>query len=155
MLLGGQSSSANGKKAQGLPSMPNLPKLESSETQVDVSLLDVMGIEDFLSLLKTRTENNSRELLKETSTMAHQLKASRELLSICSSLFSNEVSTKMIDRLQDSAYTILNAERIYIFELDPTGKELVVKRSRDKRAEGLRIPANAGIEGSSIRPYVH
>jgi len=127
-----------------------LPKLDSSETQVDVSLLDVMGIEDFLSLLKTRTENNSRELLKETSTMAHQLKASRELLSICSSLFSNEVSTKMIDRLLDAAYTILNAERIYIFVLDPTGTELVVKRSRDKKAEGLRIPAHTGIEGDVV-----
>ena len=54
-----------------------LPKIETQEASVDVSLLDVMAIEDFLSHLKTKTENNWKDLWKESCVLAEQLKASR------------------------------------------------------------------------------
>ena len=69
---------------------------------------DVMGIDDCLSLLKNRTDNNPKELWKEMIIMAHQLKASQELLSIDSSLFSNKRAVVI-----ESAHVILNAERVY------------------------------------------
>jgi len=128
----------------------SLPRIDANETQIDVSLLDVMGIDDFLALLKTRTENNSKELWKETSTLAHQLKASRELLSIGSSLVSNQASKKMLDRLVASAVTILGAERIYLFEKESTSDELVVKYSSDRSAIGVRVPISSGIEGDVV-----
>eukprot|EP00981_Chlorochromonas_danica_P010607 scaffold3290_cov165-Ochromonas_danica.AAC.50 len=89
---------------------------------VDISMLDVMTVEDFLSLLKNKTENNSKELWKETCVIALQLKAARELLSI--------------------------AERVYILEVDSSGKELVVTHSKDESAMGVKIPVNSGIEGN-------
>ncbi len=140
----------NGKKVQGLPL--NLPRIESSETVIDASLLDIMKIDDFLSLLKTRTDNNPKELWKEMVTMTHQLKASRELLSIGSSLISNKANKSIMDRLIESAHVILNAERVYIMEIDPTGSDLVVTYSKDQRAVGLKIPLKSGIEGNNTLP---
>lgn len=136
---------ASPKKTQGLPL--SLPRIEPNESSVDASLLDVMGIEDYLSLLKNKTENNPKELWRETSLLAMQLKASRELLTIGSSLFSNSASRKILDRLIESSHVILNAERVYLLEIDPSGTELVVTYSRDQQAVGLRIPLSIGIEG--------
>ncbi len=136
----------NGKKVHGLPL--NLPRIESNEAVIDAALLDVMGIEDYLSLLKNRTDNNPKELWKEMITMAHQLKASRELLSIGSSLFSNKANRAIMDRLVESAHVILNAERVYLMEIDPTGSDLVVTYSKDEKAIGLKTPLRTGIEGN-------
>lgn len=137
----------NGKKVQGLPL--NLPNVQSAQTDIDTALLDVMGIEDYLSLLKNRTDNNPKELWKEMITMAHQLKASRELLTIGSSLFSNKANRDHLARLTESAHVILNAERVYLMEIDPTGCDLVVTYSRDQQAIGLKIPLRTGIEGKT------
>lgn len=140
------SPAINGKKGHGLPL--NLPRVESNEAVIDAGLLDVMGIEDYLSLLKNRTDNNPKELWKEMITMAHQLKASRELLSIGSSLFSNKANRAIMDRLVESAHVILNAERVYLMEIDPTGSDLVVTYSKDEKAIGLKTPLRTGIEGN-------
>lgn len=138
--------SPNGKVLHGLPL--SFPKIESHES-IDAALLDVMGIEDFLSLLKTRTDNNPRELWKETSMLASQLKASRELLTIGSTVYSNKVSRSILDRLIDASHIILNAERVYLLEIDPTGKSLTVTYAKDQRAIGRKIPINSGIEGKT------
>jgi hypothetical protein len=84
--------------------------------------------------------------------MALQLKASRELLSLGSSLFSNNATNNKLvfERLIEASHILVNADRVYLFEIDPTGKELVVKFSRDHQAIGLRIPVNTGIEGAFI-----
>eukprot|EP00598_Pedospumella_elongata_P002990 CAMPEP_0184985152 /NCGR_PEP_ID=MMETSP1098-20130426/13956_1 /TAXON_ID=89044 /ORGANISM="Spumella elongata, Strain CCAP 955/1" /LENGTH=1248 /DNA_ID=CAMNT_0027509227 /DNA_START=172 /DNA_END=3918 /DNA_ORIENTATION=+ len=142
------SPAINGKKGHGLPL--NLPRVESNEAVIDAGLLDVMGIEDYLSLLKNRTDNNPKELWKEMITMAHQLKASRELLSIGSSLFSNKANRAIMDRLVESAHVILNAERVYLMEIDPTGSDLVVTYSKDEKAVGLKTPLRTGIEGDVV-----
>lgn len=143
---GAPSPTLNGKVLHGLPM--SLPKIESNETVVDAALLDVMGIDDFLSLLKSKTENNPRELWKETSTLALQLKASRELLSIGSSLYSSKVNRAILDRLIDSSHVILNAERVYLLEIDPTGTNLVVTYSKEERAIGRKFSLKEGIEGT-------
>ena len=148
MHNGAPSPTLNGKVLHGLPMC--LPKIESNETVVDAALLDVMGIDDYLSLLKTKTENNPRELWRETSALALQLKASRELLAIGSSLYSSKVSRAILDRLIDSSHIILNAERVYLLEIDPTGTHLVVTYSKEQRAIGRKFSLKDGIEGTSV-----
>jgi hypothetical protein len=133
-----------GKVAHGLPL--SLPKIESNEA-IDAALLDVMSIEDFLMLLKNKTENNSRELWKETTMLASQLKASRELLTIGSTVYSSKVNRNILGRLIDASHVILNAERIHLLEIGPSGTHLTVTHSKDQRAIGRKIPVNVGIEG--------
>ncbi len=106
-----------------------------------------MGIEEWLFLLKGKTENNYKEVWKETCILALQLKASRDLLSIGSNLFSNKSNRKILDRLIDSTYVILGAERVYLLEIDQSGKDLVVTHTREDHSLGLRIPITQGIEG--------
>lgn len=128
----------------------NLPKANPNEPLVDVSMLDFMGIEEFLHILKSRTEHNSKELWKETCTLAVQLKASRELLSIGSNIFSNKSSNKILDRLVESTHIILGAERVYIMEMVPGSNELEVTHSRDDAVIGMRLPISDGIEGCLV-----
>lgn len=128
-------------------STPHLPKLGATESVVEVSLLDVMDVEDFLHLVKTKTDSNWKELWKETCLVVNQLKAARELLSIGSSLIGNKPTRKILDRLVEVSHIMLNAERVVVMELDPSGNELVVTHSREERLIGLRIPSQSGIEG--------
>lgn len=135
------------KQDRRLKPIIQLPKIDLHESTLDVSLLDVMAIEDFLSLLKSKTEPNWKDLWKETCIFSKQLKAARELLSIGSNLISNKSSRKILDRLVDVTHTLLSADRVTILELDSTGRELIVTHSRDDKLAGFRIPATAGIEG--------
>lgn len=128
--------------------MSNLPRLESTESMVDISLLDMMDTDEFLSALRNKTENNWRDLWKETTVMVNQLKAARELLSIGSHLIGNKTTRKILDRLLEVTYILLNAERVYILELDPSGKELIVTHARDEKSIGLRVSSASGIEGA-------
>lgn len=127
--------------------IPALPKIESHESNIDVSLLDVMAVEDFLSLLKGKTESNWKDLWKETCIFTKQLKAARELLSIGSNLISNRSNRKIIDRLLDVTHILLGAERVVILEMETGGKELAVTYCKDEKALGTRISALSGIEG--------
>jgi hypothetical protein len=151
MLYQRSNYQKNGRKLTAIPnnlaSLPHLPRLETNESAVDISLLDVMGIEEYLTLLKTKTDNNSKELWKASCTLAVQLKASRELLSIGSNLFSNKSNRKILDRLVESTYVILGAERVYLLEIDSTGRDLVVTHSKEEYSIGHRFAANRGIEG--------
>ena len=121
---------------------------QSSESLIDIALLDVMGIEEWLFLLKGKTESNSKELWKETCLLALQLKASRELLSIGSNLFSNRAGGRVLDRLVEATRVILGAERVYLLEIDSTGKKLVVTHTHENLPkENREIPISMGIEG--------
>eukprot|EP01032_Pedospumella_encystans_P015995 gene15995-18267_t len=55
-----------------------------------------------------------------------------------------------MDRLVESAHVILNAERVYLMEIDPTGSDLVVTYSKDEKAIGLKTPLRTGIEGDVV-----
>jgi hypothetical protein len=145
-------SAANGSNhIRKSPKIPALPKIESHESSIDVSLLDVMAMDDFLSLLKNKTDSNWKELWKETCIFTKQLKAARELLSIGSNLISNRSNRKILDRLLEVTHVLLNAERVLIFEIDRTSdaRELVVTYANEEKLLGTRIPALTGLEGKS------
>lgn len=119
----------------------------SDEASVDINILDY-DVEAFLSRLKKSSDGNSSHLWKDLVKVVYQLKASRELLSIGSHLFSNKTKVNFVDRLIESTHIILNAERVYVFEIDPTGRSLVLTHTKDKNVIGSKIPIEIGIEGN-------
>jgi hypothetical protein len=131
-----------------------LPKIETQESSIDMSLLDVMSIDDFLTHLKTKTENNWKELWRESCIFAEQLKASRELLSIGSSLLEHKANRNILNRIIEVTRILLSAERVAILEVNENGKDLVVTHSLDERLIGVRLPTSSGIEGE-LYPHFH
>lgn len=130
--------------------IPLLPKIEPTESNIDMSMLDVMNEQDFLSLLKGKTDGNWKELWKETCLIVQQLKASRELLSIGSGLIGAKSNRKILDRLVSVTRTLLEAERIAILEYEPATSELVVTHAHDESIYNIRLPINSGIEGKAM-----
>jgi hypothetical protein len=142
-----QTFSAFYKSKSKPKSATQLPKIESQESSVDISLLDVMAIDDFLSHMKSRTEHNWKDLWKETCVIAEQLKASRELLSIGSNLLSHKSSRSILNRLLDITKVLLDAERVIIMELDTAGHDLIITHALDEKLIGVRSAVASGIEG--------
>lgn len=138
----------NGKKvSHGLPL--SLPRVEPTESVLDAALLDVMSAEDFIALYNRTTDGNPGKASREMNIIIQQLKASRELLAIGSSLYSNKVTKSIIERLIEASHIILGAERMYLLELDTTGTQLVVTYAKEQQAIGQTLPINIGIEGKS------
>ena len=132
------------------------PILQKSPTEmyVDISLLDIMGIDEFLSVLKYRTENNQKDTWKEIAAIVSQLKASRELMFVESHLYSSKLiksddpamMIKLIDRLVESTRVIFDVERLNIYEIEVDTDELVLTHSTDKQIVGIRYLSKDGLE---------
>ena len=116
---------------------------------VDLSLLDMMGFEEFLVMLKNRTENNNLALWRVSCALAGQLKGSRELLSLGSYLSSNNNNvTKVFDRLIDTAYFLLNAEHVYLLQMDHEQMDhFVITHSRSAAVIGTKINISSVYDG--------
>lgn len=119
----------------------------NSDLTGDVSHLDFMGIEDFISITKEKIGCNDTQMWNAACDLAGQLKESRALLSLASYLSSNDGLMSIIDRLIDTAYLILNAENIYLLQIDPNG-ELVVTHSRIEEAVGSKFPQQEFLAGA-------
>ena len=147
------SSIAELKKSKSGLLAPILQK-SSTEMYVDISLLDIMGIDEFLSVLKYRTENNQKDTWKEIAAIVSQLKASRELMFVESHLYSSkilksddpEVMIKLIDRLVEAACVIFDVEKVNIYEIEVDTDELILTHSTDKQNVGLRYLIKDGVE---------
>lgn len=112
---------------------------------IDVGLLDLMTTDEFLALLKSRTESSGAALWRASCTLATQLKGSRALLSFGGYLASNEGIGKAFDRLLDTAHFVLNAEHVFLLRVDATDlAEMVVTHCRAEAAVGLRLPLAQG-----------
>lgn len=119
----------------------------SNGEPVDVSHINFMGIEEFLSALKEKTEPNDKLMRSASSSLAAQLKESRTLLSLASHLSSNDGAVNILDRLMDTAYFVLNATNVYFLQLEPKGSDMVVTRSRAEGAVGMKIAMNEILPG--------
>ena len=106
---------------------------------IDVSQINFMGIEEFLSELRDKTEPNDKLMRSASRNLAAQLKESRTLLSLASHLSSNDGDPNTLDRLMDTAYFILNAANVFFFQLEPNGIDMIVIKSRVESAVGMRI----------------
>lgn len=125
------------------------PKLKGADDDmtVDMNILD-HDVESFLARLKKASDGNPAFLLKDITQLTHQLKASRELLLMGSLLYSSRAKGNLVDRLIDATHTILNADKVYFFEIDSSGRSLVLTHSKEKSLIGSKIPVEVGIEGS-------
>lgn len=136
----------------------NLPKQPVSDAFIDISILDVMGIEEFLSVIKYRTENNQKDTWKEIFSLISHLKASRELMFIETHLFSSrsqeennsESLKKIIDRLVDATRVIFDVERVNVLEIDTETDEFVLTSSSEKQGMGIRFAIKDGIESELL-----
>mmetsp|Transcript_2306 Transcript_2306/g.3159 ORF Transcript_2306/g.3159 Transcript_2306/m.3159 type:complete len:1128 (-) Transcript_2306:365-3748(-) len=135
-----------------------LPKQPTSDAFIDISILDVMGIEEFLSVIKYRTENNQKDTWKEIYSLISHLKASRELMFIETQLFSSksqednnaESLKKIVDRLVDATRVIFDVERVNILEIDTETDEFVLTSSSEKQGMGIRFAIKDGIESELL-----
>lgn len=147
----------NGKISPNLVSLPKLPTNKNNYC-MDSSLLDFMGADEFLSLMKARTENNLKEIWKEMSSLCIQLKASRELISIGSNIHGN-LSTQqdtlsaenLLIKLVQSTQILLGVDRVSVLQFDSSKNELIVVSSNDKQSLGLRYDVTGSAEETVIK----
>lgn len=111
----------------------------SNGESVDVSQINFMGIEEFLSVLREKTEPNDKLMHSASRNLAAQLKESRTLLSLASHLSSNDGAPNTLDRLMDTAYFILNASNVFFLQLESNGTDMILIKSRVESAIGMRI----------------
>jgi len=84
------------------------------------------------------------KLFEEAITRRKQMEA---LLQI-TELMSAEISTeKVMQRIIEASYALVNAERIMLYSVDPQTKDLVCVVSKDKVFHGQRIAYGQGIVG--------
>ena len=123
--------------------------MKTKSDVVDLSLLDLMGFEEFLVMLKNRTENNNPALWRVSCALASQLKGSRELLSLGSYMSSNNKNvSKAFDRLIDTAYFLLNAEHVYLLQIDHEQMDhFVITHSRSTAVIGMKINISSVYDG--------
>jgi len=150
-----------GKAASKIsPMLAHLTPSGKGDDGVDLSLLDVVGIDEFLQLLKSRTDSNSAALWHASCTLAGQLKGSRALLALGAYLASSEAPDRAFDRLLDTAHFLLNAEHVFVLQSDDadanandanTGEQLVVTHARAAAAVGLRLPSAAVHDGAGSK----
>jgi hypothetical protein len=124
--------------------------LQSINNLIEPSLLDVISVSNFLELLRTKTQNNPITMWEEICTLTNHLKASRDVINSCSNLLSNKFDRKMLDKLVESCSILLNAEKVFLLEIDSINSgELIIKypRSPESKTE-IRVPLSTGIEGA-------
>lgn len=123
--------------------------LQSINNLIEPSLLDVISVSNFLELLRTKTQNNPITMWEEIFTLTHHLKASRDVINSCSNLLSNKFDRKMLDKLVESCNILLNAEKVFLLEIDSINSgELIIKYPRSSESkEEIRVPLSTGIEG--------
>src|SRR5262249_52766785 len=103
---------------------------------------------EFMSILSGHTIENC--LLYEEALLR---KSQSETLLQVSELMAGELDTgKVISRMIEASYLLVNAERITLFVLDSEKDELVSTPSRSELLGGgtpqvIRIPTNKGIVG--------
>lgn len=118
--------------------------------EVDLSLLDVIGVDDFMSLIRVRQEKNHTATWDAALLLAQQWKALRGLLSSTTNLLNKQVDAVDFEKILEIAHKTLNAERIVILQYDPKDAKLVVVAAREQTIRGVRIDINQSSEGNLI-----
>jgi hypothetical protein len=116
----------------------------------NVNMLDYMTADDFVQLMKVKTDNNYNALWRASKILAMQLKASKSVLSLNSLMSTGKNKMDVIDKLCESVKYALKADFVYIFDI-PGGEEncLRVLHSNNVASINQRILISAGIEGKN------
>jgi GAF domain-containing protein/PAS domain-containing protein len=138
-----------------MSSRPASSHLEMNKSHMDgdldLSLLDKLSVDDFMSLIRLRQEKNQTATWDATVTLAQQWKLLRSLLSSSTSLLSKQVDAADFEKLLDLAHSTLNAERIVVLKYDEKEAKLVVVASREQTIKGVKVDINQSSEGEVFR----
>jgi hypothetical protein len=114
---------------------------------VNVNLIDYMTAEEFVQLMKMKTDNNYGSLWKASKALALQLKASKSILALNSYLVLGKSKNEVLDKLIGSMKYAINADHVYILEFSPECNNLQVSNSDNVSAIHQQIAINEGVEG--------
>ena len=123
----------------------------------DVNLLDYMNIDEFLILMKNKTDNNYDNLWVASRRLAMQVKASKAVLSLSSQLCAGKSQLEVLEKLVESMKFSLNADHVSILQYidnnneasngNSSGGYLQVTHSDMVGIANHEIPSDKGIEG--------
>ena len=112
----------------------------SIDRDVDFSLLDYKSVEDFLHIHRSKSDNH-----QVFTNLARQLKASRSLVALTSSLTFNMSPQDILHRFVESAGAIIDAERVFLLAHDKESGDLVGSLNAQNSADStFRI--SSGVE---------
>mmetsp|Transcript_24408 Transcript_24408/g.45440 ORF Transcript_24408/g.45440 Transcript_24408/m.45440 type:complete len:936 (+) Transcript_24408:181-2988(+) len=118
--------------------------LPSINNEVDFSSLDYQGVDVFLASFSSSDKANV------TKHMTKQLKALRALLAVTGKLSCGATSDATIHSIMETTSTIINAEKLFVMDIDHKLSKLVVTYSPDNSRNGVRTSCDTGIEASVI-----
>lgn len=123
-----------------------------------ISFLDYMSVEEFMQSVKKVTSESGQlssssssssnsttaSLHKLLYSVSSQLKGLRALLSLHSFLISNETTEDVLSKVLDTAKIIINAENMFILQLDRSQLDYVITHSNHEDILNLKIPVKTG-----------
>jgi hypothetical protein len=131
------------QKSSSTGEPPELPMIEHSGTIEKCrkeSPVVFIGIEEYLSNISSNSCNHSDSTLTAARAVTAQLEDSMILLSLRSYVSSNFETVDSFQRLVDMAYRVVNAENVYLLEVDIECKDFVITHSHVRAAVGMRLP---------------
>ena len=127
------------------------PREEYAGEAFNVNLLDYMTGDEFIHLMKMKTENNYNALWKASKSLAMQLKASKAILTLNSYMSMGKSKAEVFDKLVESMKFTLLANYVYIYEHNRENNTLQVTHSNNIAALNQGIPISKGMEGKLLR----
>jgi hypothetical protein len=118
---------------------------------IDVSLLDVLDVEGFMTILKTKLvkQNISSQLLRTLELLARQLKISRSLLTMHSQLLTRKCEFIDIKKVIGLTSSLINAESVAIMHYNKEEHSATVIFSNDKSLIGSTFLLMDKLEGNN------
>jgi GAF domain-containing protein len=122
---------------------------QDAPVELDASMLDYTSVEEFLRPYRTSFSSMPQQW-QLMVYLATQLKGCRALLAVSSYLSAELNLGEIIDKILDSGYFVLNADRVSLYEVDHKTRELVLTHTRDGEISNNRIPLGRGIAGTAV-----
>ena len=120
----------------------------ASSKKFNVNLLDFMNADEFVQIMRNKTEGNYNALWDASKSLAQQLKTSKSLLTVNSYMCMGKTKNEILEKLVDSLKFALNADHVYILEYVAHSNVLIVTHSDNIKSINQRIPvSDGGIEG--------
>ena len=134
----------------------DVDKMADSQKKFNVGLLDFMNADEFVQLMRNKTDGNYNALWDASKSLAQQLKTSKSLLTVNSYMCMGKTKNEILEKLVESLKFALTADHVYILEHLTHSNVLVVTHSDNIKAINQRIPvSDGGIEGNVTQFTLH
>lgn len=119
----------------------------SKGAQPDVAMLDKLDPGEFLRVLRSSVDCYHEDVWELMGQLVSQLKGCRNLLALSSYLTTPLSEQEVLEKILDSGYLLLNADRLSLYEVDHKTMDLVLTHTKDRSITNTRIPIGRGIAG--------